>query len=445
MRKTITLLILTLSTFMLSAQLFPKKESVKYVFINSYPIRAKVLFDGKDTNTLTPCLLRNLNPDIKITIKKEGYNEYRLTQNDLTGRKFEINLTPSSFDLYFPEKASYKLGNTDTKGPVYVSKLKSGTYDINITNDKIVFKKTSNFIPAYVGVGTAFGISFSAMASLIGISEYCNYYGQVKNNPDEYSRYHYKTTTGILDYAKISSIVSTGVLFTSLISLIIADAVIQYNDKKTKLEIVNKIPSNQDGIFYETALQYLSSGDIKRSNDVLNSITSLYPESDIIPKVYYQLGQNYFILQDYDNALKDWEIFLRDYPIADYYDYVLKNMADIYFEKKELLTARNQLDKILYTENILNRESIFSMRAKLNYELFIKEQEDQYYTITEKEYLTLIDDFKTSERLEVYFIQLLKLYNYKSDADKIAKLKEKAQNLNGVDEKIKEIILSYFM
>nr|HPO50006.1 hypothetical protein [Spirochaetota bacterium] len=116
----------------------------------------------------------------------------------------------------------------------------------------------------------------------------------------------------------------------------------------------------------------------------------------------------------------------------------------IYYQKKELLTARNQLDKMVFTENVLNRESIFSLRAKLNYELYLQERSDDFYLITEKEYLKLIDDFKSSERLETYFIQLLKLYNYKADADKISKLKEKATNLDGVDEKIKEIILSYF-
>ncbi|HOV13902.1 MAG TPA: outer membrane protein assembly factor BamD, partial [Spirochaetota bacterium] len=378
--------------------------------------------------------------------KKEGYNEYIITGQELSSKKFDINLTPNSFDLYFPERASYKLGNTDTRGPVYVSKLKSGQYDINITSNKIIFRKTSNFLPAYVGVGTAFGISLCSTGALIGISEYFNYNAnEAKKSGDLQNRYHYESVTKDIDnYAKIPSIVLSGVLFTGLISLIITDAILQYNDKKAKLEISDKDPSNQDGIFYDTALQYLGSGDIKKASDILQSITSLYPDSDLIPKVYYQLGQNYFILQDYDNALKNWEIFLRDYPIADYYDYVLKNMADIYYQKKELLTARNQLDKIIFTENILNRESISSLRAKLNYELYLQEKTDDYYIVTEKEYLKLIDDFTTSERIEVYFIQLLKLYNYKGDADKITKLKEKAIKLDGVSEKIKEIILSYF-
>ncbi len=439
------LVVLSVNLTNLFSQSMGKKETVSYIFVNSYPIRAKVLINGRDNNILTPCILRNLSSDTKVGIKKDGYNEYTLSAQDIISKKFDINLVPNSFDIYFPERTSYKLGNTDTKGPVYVSKLKSGQYDINITDNKIVFRKTSLFLPAYVGVGTALGISLLSTGSLIGVSEYYNYNAnEARKNGDATNKYHYETMTRDMDYVKIPSIALSGLLFTGLLSLIIADAVLQYNDKRAKLEILDKSPSNQDEIFYDTALQYLSSGDIKRSTDILLSIISIYPESDLIPKVFYQLGQNYFIMQEYDTALKNWEIFLRDYPIADYYDYVLKNMADIYYEKKELLMARNQLDKIIFTENILNRESILSLRAKISYDLYLKEQTDQTYISSETDYLKLIDDFKASERVEVYFIQLLKLYNYKGDTDKITKLKEKASKLEVVNEKVREIILSYF-
>ncbi|HOV14154.1 MAG TPA: hypothetical protein PK771_07715, partial [Spirochaetota bacterium] len=67
MRKYLILFFIVCFAFNLFPQLFGKKAPINYLFINSYPIRAKVLFDGKDTNTLTPCILRNLNPDVKIS------------------------------------------------------------------------------------------------------------------------------------------------------------------------------------------------------------------------------------------------------------------------------------------------------------------------------------------------------------------------------------------
>ncbi|HPO50779.1 MAG TPA: hypothetical protein PLO89_10685, partial [Spirochaetota bacterium] len=266
MKNLLIFIIFLFFTFSLFSQSFGKKENIKYLFLNSYPIRAKVFFDGKDTNTLTPCVIKNINPDVKISVKKNGYNEYFLTKSDMGLRKFDINLIPSSFDLYFPERVFYKLGSTETKGPVYVSKLKSGQYDMSVSGDKIIFRKTSNFLPAYVGLGTAFGISLASTAILIGVAEYCNFNANEAKISGETAlspkRFHYEETTKNIDtYAKIPAISLTGVLFAALISVIITDAVLQYNYKKEEMEVSDKTPSSQDGMFYDTALQYLGSGE----------------------------------------------------------------------------------------------------------------------------------------------------------------------------------------
>ncbi|OHD08564.1 MAG: hypothetical protein A2086_07965 [Spirochaetes bacterium GWD1_27_9] len=430
--------------FTISIQAQDKKENIKYLFVNSFPIRAKILFDGKETNSLTPCILKDIPQNLKITVRKEGYKDYIITQQELKLKKFEINLIPTSFDLYFPQRITYRIGSNDQKGPLYVTKLKSGKYDVSLTDGKIVFDKASDFLPFEVGFGTAFGCSFLATAGLIAASEvYAYQANESRKNVIDYERY--KKAVEDIDRVKIGSIALTATLFAALTSIVITDVVLYYKTKKAKMEVSNKVPSFQDDLFYETALQYLGSGDIKRSSDILQSILTIYPESNIIPKVYYQLGQNYYITGDFINAQKNWEIFIRDYPIADYYDYVLMNFADISYQQKELIEAKNTLEKIVFTENVLNRESIFSFRSKINYELFVKDQSnDSFYNEAETGYLKLIDGFPNSERLEVYFVQLLKLYNYKESSDKIAKLKEKAEKLVGIDPKIREIILSYF-
>jgi outer membrane protein assembly factor BamD (BamD/ComL family) len=430
--------------FFFTLFLYPQ-ESAKYLFINTYPIRAKVFIDGKDSNLSTPCILHNVVQKIKITIKKDGYSNYELSEAEVISKKFYAELTPSSFDLYFPEKTKYQIGSTELNGPVFVSKLKSGKYDITVAKNKILFSKSSVFLPFEVGVGTAFGLSLSFMVGSIAMSEYyaslartAKYTGNAAD-----FQYYSRTTDGI-DIAKISSIGVTSFLGLALIGLIIADVIYQYKSKTNKMEISNKSPSSQDKLFYDSAIQFLSIGEINRSTQVLQTIVTLFPQSELMPVVYYQLGQNYFISQDYDNALSNWETFIREYPIADYYDYVMKNLADIYYTKKDLKTARNYLERIVFSDNMLNKELVYSFKAKLDAEIFTDSGEEENYSQATNEFNILIDNFSASERLDTYFSQLLKLYNLKSDADKITELKTKAENLTGIDEKVKELILSYF-
>jgi len=424
---------------------FGYSEEIKYLFINSYPIKAKIIVNGVESQFKTPCLLKDIVPKSKIQVLREGYNPYLLTEGDLTSKKVFVNLVPSSFDLYFPEKTNYQIGSTDLKGPVYVSKLKSGTYDINVAKDKISFSKLNYFLPFESALGTSFTISLGGMIASIAMSEYFAKYANEAKMKSDYLNYeYYSRSTGNADIAKIATISATSVLALALVGVIIADVVTYYYAKSRKMEIADKSPSTQDILFYDSATQFMSIGEIDKSTQILKTIISLFPDTELIPKVYYQLGQNYFILGDFDNSLAFWEIFINDYPIAEYYDYVIKNIADIYYAKKDLKTARLKLENVIFSDNIVNKEMIYSFKAKLDYEIYASEKKEEFYKASEAEYQTLINLFPNSQKLDLYFSQLLKLYTFTTSADKISELKQKADSLKDVDEKMKESISSLF-
>jgi outer membrane protein assembly factor BamD (BamD/ComL family) len=440
MKKYIFIFILLTFTFFIHAE-----ESVRYLFINSYPIRAKIMIEGKDSVFLTPCILRDISLKSKITIKKEGFISYVLTEADIASKKVTRDLTPSSFSLFFPERTNYQIEGTEVKGPVFVSKLKTGKYDVGVNKNKISFSNSTNLLPFETAFGATFTCSLGVMIGSIVMSEYFSSAAKEANSKGLTYDYEYNIRSSKnADIAKYVSIGTTSLLGLILIGFINADIVYKFKQKTEKLQISYKIPVAQDESFYDSAVQLLGSGDIDKSTQILKSIISVYPDSDLLPKIYYQLGQNYFIQNDYENALIYWDSFIRDYPTADYFDYVIKNQSDIYYAKKDLKNARTNLDKIVFTENIINRELIYSFRAKLDLELYSTEKKEEYYQSSENEYLTLINDFPSSEMTDMYFSQLIKLYNFTSNADKIQELKVKAENLNGTNVNIKQKILSYF-
>jgi hypothetical protein len=87
---------------------------------------------------------------------------------------------------------------------------------------------------------------------------------------------------------------------------------------------------------------------------------------------------------------------------------------------------------------------IYAMKASIAADLYLKDKKEEYYKIAEKELSNLIDDFSSSERLDSYFILLLKLYNSRSDADNISKLKSRAEQITGISDSMRVLILSSF-
>ncbi|MCG8572868.1 MAG: tetratricopeptide repeat protein [Spirochaetes bacterium] len=420
-------------------------ENLNYLFINSSPIRAKVIIDGRETQLMTPCVIKE--KDIEkhsIVLRKATFRDYHISLEEIKTGKIDVVLVPATFEIFFPQRSAYKIGNTQVRGPVYIANLKEGTYTFDLVENRLNFRKTTALTPVEASLGTAFGLSLTAMITTIALNSYFNEQKYIHQYTDQDEYYHYTKASQGMSSAQFAMVGVTSALGLALSSVIIVDVITRYRQKKQKMEILNRIPTTQDETFYNTALQFLSTGDIERSSQILRSILSLYPDSDILPMVYYQLGQNYFIVEDYENALKYWEIFIRDFPLSDYYDYVIKNLADIYYSDGDFETARNMLNRVLFTQDMLNRESIYSLRANLDFELYKKTRDDIYYSLCEIEYQQLIEDFPQSERLDIYYLMLINLYNLSGDVDKINELKAKVESLTHLDDSMRKLILSYF-
>jgi len=437
MKRLIFLYVLFFFTFFIHGD----ENELNYLFINSTPIKAKVLINNIDKGYITPCIIKNLDNSVKtIKIVKEGYIEQAFDILQIKSKRLDVYLTSNTLNLYFPDSATYKISDITKKGPIFVSNLESGNYFINIKKDQIIVRRVSPFLPAEISLGTSLGISLIFTGITIGLSEYYNYRAISTNN--DFDERHYDLVKRGYDIGKYVSISISSIIATALTGIIIADVATRIRNKKRKIELLSKSPIDEGAKLYNNSLDYLSNGEIEKSINILESLISLYPDNVHVPMAYYQLGQNYFLLKKYDNALLNWEIFINDYPVADYYDYVLKNIAEIYYMKDDYDNAIKMLNKVVFTENILDRETIFSFKAKLNLEMYFLKKDNEFYVMADTIYSSLIDSFPQSERLAYYYSQLIKLYKSEKNTDKLNILKQKADEIK--DPSIKKTVLSYF-
>lgn len=437
MKRFFILLFFIFFTIIIQAQ----ELSFDYLFINSHPIKAKVIIDGIDKGILTPCVIKNISSIQKnITIKKDGYTERVIKISEIKSKSIDVNLMTESIALFLPENNSYSIENSLIQGPVYVSNLKKGIYKINRTNKNIILKKQSNFLPSEIALATALGISTTYMFISIGLKEFYDF--KSNSATSDFDTRHYNLVSRGFDISKYVSISITSILALALTGIVITDISIKNKNVKDKIVIETRRDFEQEKTLYESAVKLLANGEIERSNKVLQSLVLMYPDSEFAPLSFYQLGQNFYLLKDYKNALLNWEIFIKDYPIAKYYDYVIKNISEIYYTNGDIETAITYINKILFTEDILEREVVYSFKAKLFMESYLKTEDIEKFKLAENQYLSLIDNYKNSENLEFYFSMLVKLYKKSSDTEKLIKLKEKAEEIE--DSKTKRAILSYF-
>ena len=436
MNKKILLNILLFFTFFIHAS----DKIPAGIFVNTTPIKAKIFIDGADSGLLTPCLLSGINPiSRRITIKKDGFKDYNISIKKIENNKLDIYLAPNSFMLYFPDISKYKIGDTEYAGPVYLG-LKNGNYNFKTIDDKILITKKSNLRPARIFFGATLGVSLVFTGMTLGLSQYYNY--AANSTINDFDRRHYELVSHGFSAGMYASISISSVLAIVLLAVTLADESYKRKVQKEEYSVEKYLPEDKSKEMYESSIDLLSSGDIEKSITVLKTFVSLYPDSDYIPAACYQLGQNYYILDDYDNALRYYEIFITEYPLADYYNNALKNISEIHYLKQDYNNAVKAAEKIILSENSSDYETILSFRAELFLNIFKMSNNDDYFETSEKSYLTLIDNFFTSERVDFYYLKLIELYNMIGDTDKLTILKEKARKIQ--NPSMRELILRHF-
>ena len=79
-------------------------DKIAYLFINSSPIKVKVLINGNETDKLISYLLRDIISDSKITVKKDGFKNYKLNKDDKNFSILSAGIGISEYNIYVKDK-----------------------------------------------------------------------------------------------------------------------------------------------------------------------------------------------------------------------------------------------------------------------------------------------------------------------------------------------------
>lgn len=109
---------------------------------------------------------------------------------------------------------------------------------------------------------------------------------------------------------------------------------------------------------------FVYQGKPEQAIQELNNVMDVVDNYHIKDQVYFKLGTVYEALEDYDNAVLNYETLLQEYPESIVVDNALFALANIYNDKKtDYESAKTYLEQIIFE----HEDSIFFVEARKLY------------------------------------------------------------------------------
>jgi tetratricopeptide (TPR) repeat protein len=109
---------------------------------------------------------------------------------------------------------------------------------------------------------------------------------------------------------------------------------------------------------------YVYQGKTKVAIDTLKSVFDVADNYHIKDQVFYKLGKAYEDIQDYDNAIKNYEALLQEYPESIVVDNAIFALANIYKDfKADVEKAKFYLEQLIFE----HEDSIFFVEGRKLY------------------------------------------------------------------------------
>ena len=121
--------------------------------------------------------------------------------------------------------------------------------------------------------------------------------------------------------------------------------------------------------------------DIYSIIDDLKKSVSLNPKDKYSEKAQFEIGKHYYLLGDYNKAVKEFEIFLKNYYETEYLDEVYYYLGLAYLAVSDKENAILCFDKIIYEIGSSSNFYDWAIMAKgdLYYKLEIYNEAEKYY------------------------------------------------------------------
>jgi tetratricopeptide (TPR) repeat protein len=288
----------------------------KELFIGSDPLNAEVYL-GDDLIGKTPLRLGNVDEQNLSTIRivKKGYEEAEIEvdlDDSRSQQVYYILYSPFVDLLLTQREKEVFLNEVDAgKAPLVIKNIPNGIYQIESSENRIAItnaefereKKTTRW--EAVSSGVLFGGSLGA-----GL-----YFG---NRDDQQLK----------DLFLFSTVIFGGLLGYNLLKL----GKIRLDEKRDRVEMsaieISGMSLEADRDMFTDAMEYVGKEYWDDALSKFKLLVNLYPNSEYVPLGLYQIGNLYYNLGEYEQAVRYLKSFVYDYPVPEFYGFAVHGLID---------------------------------------------------------------------------------------------------------------------
>ena len=319
------------------------------LFINTVPLHARVLLDGKELADATPLLIRGLSPGRHLlSVLKEGFVEQNLefdiSQNEV--KAINLSLESESFDLIFPSEELVVFPEQEQDAVQNYFKLDQGIFKMERRGRRLTIE------PLFPQQSLIDGLTV-AIPVFLGFAAFLTVDALI-NPPD----------TGIaVPPAVIAAHVASVTLIGLHISLNFAKK--KYNRSFSAPAVDRKKLDREAEEIFLTAEDLLYDGRVEEALLYLAQIVDGQSESKYFPLALYKQSRIHFMLGNYAESVEGFDLLVTRYPTVELYDKARKNLADIFFDSGSYDRSIHQLDAMVFRDPLYSKEDIELLKSRI--------------------------------------------------------------------------------
>ena len=320
------------------------------VFLDSDPMGARIVLDGKLLTEKTPALLRGLPPGKhSVSVGKEGF--LRVSQTFTVSPDsvpvVTFTLPPDSVVLAFPAHAEVvdALGTHQTTGQQF--RYPSGIYTLQDAGGQ------ARLTPLFADEGllTVAGWALAIVTGSALLSTASDIY-------------HIRT--GWVDHP---SILTASLWGTALLELpwFASLAGRKAHFLRDVAPTITPLPQRLDlaATLFAGGEQALQNGELDQATALFTQVIREHPESQLVPGAWFRVARIHSVTGRRTLALGEYRLVAETFPQAAYYDRARKALADLYEAEGNPVAALNNLDQMVLADGFFDQASVEVQRKRL--------------------------------------------------------------------------------
>lgn len=325
----------------------PAKASV---FLDTEPLGARIILDGKLLAQRTPVLLRGLaDGEHRVQLSRDGWLSVQATFTT-GGAEVPVvqeDLPSASVVLAFPGSASLQDPQGSSEAPGKQFRVPAGSYEVTPSAEG------SRLEPVFgdEGLLTVAAWALAIVSSAAAVSIGSDVYHIVNGWTDHPSFVSIALLgTGVFELPWYFSLAARKARF-------LRDTAPTVSAMPARLDLARDLFSQGD--------EALQAGDLAKAEPLLAQLVAEYPESRLVPAAWFRLARIHTISGRRDLAAGEYRLVAETYPQAEFHDKARKALADLDEAAGRAASALANLDAMVLADGFFDPADIDAQRARL--------------------------------------------------------------------------------